>query len=170
MTTENTPFTIKVNVGTPGNLRTLSLPADKVWTVADVLNMAELSTDGYDMRVNGLPATGPTVVSDNQTLLLLAPVRGNNTMESADGSVSVGSVGETAAVPAKPVKVNVGTPGNLRALELDGNKTWTVAEVLGLAELSTEGYDMRVNGLPADGSATITNGQTLLLLAPVRGN
>jgi len=170
MTPENTPSTIKVNAGTPGNLRVLSMAADKVWTVADVLAMAELSTEGYDVRVNGLPAESTTIVSDNQTILLLAPVRGNNTMASVDGSPVFGAVGESAAVPAKPVKVNVGTPGNLRALELDGSKTWTVAEVLGAAELSTEGYDMRVNGLPADGSATITNGQTLLLLAPVRGN
>lgn len=69
--------TTTINVGTPGNIRKLALSNSKSWTVSEVLNAAELSARGYDVRVNGQPANGDTAVTNNQTVLLLAPVRGN---------------------------------------------------------------------------------------------
>jgi len=45
--------------------------------VAEVLARAEISAQGYDVRVNGQPSTLQSPVGDNQTVLLLAPVRGN---------------------------------------------------------------------------------------------
>lgn len=67
----------KINVGTPGNFRTLSLIGDKTWTVAEVLNAAEINAEGYQIRVNGVPATAASTVAEGQTVMLLAPVRGN---------------------------------------------------------------------------------------------
>jgi len=177
--------TIKVNVGTPGNVRTVSLDGTKTWTVNEVLGIAEMSSEDYDVRVNGQPATGDSLVTADQTILLLAPVRGNlrtvpvlgtpaegagTTAVSTETLVASAST-ETLVTPAPSmIKINVGTPGNVRPISLDGSKSWTVNEVLGLAEFDPDGYDMRVNGQPADGFATVTDNQTILLLAPVRGN
>ena len=69
--------TITINVGTPGNLRKLQLDAGKNWTVAEVLAVAERDSQGYDVRVTGSPATDNSPVGDEQTVLLLAAVRGN---------------------------------------------------------------------------------------------
>jgi len=69
--------TFNVRVGAPGNVRNLSLGAAKSWTVGEVLSLAEIDCKGYDLRVNGAPANGQSRVSEGQTILLLAPVRGN---------------------------------------------------------------------------------------------
>jgi|GEM_PF-2462581 len=183
--------TIKVNVGTPGNVRTVSLDGTKTWTVKEVLGIAEMSSEDYDVRVNGQPATGDSPVTADQTILLLAPVRGNlrtvlivgagaegaAEAASTESSAPVASTEtmaastETIVTPAPAmIKINVGTPGNVRPISLDGSKSWTVNEVLGLAEFDPNGYDTRVNGQPANGFTTVTDNQTILLLAPVRGN
>jgi sulfur carrier protein ThiS len=162
--------TMKVNVGTPGNVRTVPLDQNRAWTVSEVLNLAEISPEGYDVRVNGTPASGTTPVTDGQTILLLAPVRGN----LREVIVPPAAAETTAVVAPVPVveniKVNVGTPGNVRPVSLAGDRQWSVGEVLNLAEVSSEGYDVRVNGTPANNLSPVTNGQTILLLAPVRGN
>jgi ankyrin repeat protein len=152
MTNESPNGFITVNVGTPGNVRSLPLDAGKVWTVAEVLAWAELSADSYETRLNGQPATVATIVSDGQTLLLIAAVRGNFDDEHAQ------------------ITVNVGTPGNVQKMSLDAGKTWTVAEVLAMAELSSDNYEMRLLGQPATDESLVTDGQTLLLIAAVRGN
>jgi sulfur carrier protein ThiS len=150
MTTENENGTIKVNVGTPGNVRAITLNAGHLWTVDEVLAAAELSSEGYDMRLTGEPVTGSSLVSEGQTLLLLAPVRGN----FDDGA---------------SIKINAGTPGNIGTVTIEGAFA-TVGNVLKQAELSADGYDIRVNGQPAKLDTMVTDGQTVLLLAPVRGN
>lgn len=177
------PNTIKVNVGTPGNVRTLSLDAGKTWTAAEVLAVAEIPVTGYDMRINGKPSTGTATVVDGQTILLLAPVRGNLRFNIPDDfgqpktivAPVASSEAAAAAVPAPApapatLKVNVGTPGNVRPLALEAGKTWTVAEVLARAEISAQGYDVRVNGQPSTLQSPVGDNQTVLLLAPVRGN
>jgi hypothetical protein len=154
---------VRVNVGTPGNIRSINLDASKAWTVGEVLAQAQLSARGYDIRVNGQPANGASLVETGQTVLLLAPVRGN----SGEGAITGNPAGDG---DHQNINIKVGTPGNVRPLSLDGSRTWTVAEVLNIAELSASGYDLRVTGEPATGSSPVADGQTLLLLAPVRGN
>jgi len=154
----------KINVGTPGNFRTLSLIGDKTWTVAEVLNAAEINAEGYQIRVNGVPATAASTVAEGQTVMLLAPVRGN--LEEA-------VITPKAVVPVEApstIRVNVGTPGNFRTLTLSSDKPWSVAEVLNVAEINAEGYQMRVDGVPATGATFVADKQTVMLLAPVRGN
>lgn len=172
--------TMKVNVGTPGNVRSIPLDQNRAWTVSEVLNLAEISPEGYDVRVNGTPANGTTPVTDGQTILLLAPVRGNLREEIAGPAAAtttdapvVASVVASVVAPVavvENIKVNVGTPGNVRPVSLSGDRQWSVGEVLNLAEISSEGYDVRVNGTPANNLSPVVNGQTILLLAPVRGN
>jgi hypothetical protein len=166
MSNEITTIT-KINVGTPGNIRTLSMSGPKTWTVGQVLNAAELSTQGYDIRVNGVPATDITVVSEGQTVLLLAPVRGNGVDDHVPTGVGTDMV--PFVVPAT-IKINVGTPGNIRTLSLEAGRPWAVRDILTAADLSDRGYDLRVNGQPATAASIVTENQTVLLLAPVRGN
>jgi hypothetical protein len=138
--------TISVNVGVPGNIRKLVLEGSD-WTVRDVLKYAEIDHNGYDLRVGGQPVDLNARITDGQTVLLLRPVRGNT------GTISV----------------NVGVPGNIRKLVLEGSD-WTVRDVLKYAEIDHNGYDLRVGGQPVDLNARVTDGQTILLLRPVRGN
>jgi hypothetical protein len=42
--------------------------------------------------------------------------------------------------------------------------------VLKQAEVDASGYDIRVSGQPASLTTAVTDGQTVLLLRPVRGN
>lgn len=140
--------TISINVGVPGNIRKLVLEGSN-WTVADVLKYAEIDASGYEIRVGGQPVQKNSPVVDGQTVLLLRPVRGN----TEGGTISV----------------NVGVPGNIRKLVLEGN-SWTVAEVLKYAEIDSSGYEIRVGGQPVQKNSPVADGQTILLLRPVRGN
>jgi sulfur carrier protein ThiS len=73
--------------------------------------------------------------------------------------------------PAPPsISVNIGVPGKIRKLLLEGNQSWTVKDVLRAAELNGSGYDVRMGGKVVSESAPVTDGQTILLLRPVRGN
>ncbi|HEY9786787.1 MAG TPA: hypothetical protein V6D17_15400 [Candidatus Obscuribacterales bacterium] len=140
--------TISVNVGVPGNIKKLVLEGTD-WNVRDVLKYAEIDHNGYDIRVGGQPVKLDSPVADGQTVLLLRPVRGN--------------------VEGGTISVNVGVPGNIKKLVLEGNK-WTVGEVLKYAEVEYKGYDIRVGGQPVSLDSAVTDGQTILLLRPVRGN
>ena len=83
------------------------------------------------------------------------------TTDSATGTNNGATVGT--------ISVNVGVPGNIKKLVLEGN-SWTVASVLKQAEVDASGYDIRVSGQPASLTTAVTDGQTVLLLRPVRGN
>ena len=145
--------TISVNVGVPGNIKKLVLEGNG-WTVQDVLRYAEIDANGYDIRVSGQPSKLDSAVTDGQTVLLLRPVRGNVDLGKNEGGT---------------ISVNVGVPGNIKKLVLEGN-SWTVQSVLRQAEVDASGYDIRVSGQPASLTTAVTDGQTVLLLRPVRGN
>ena len=153
-TTPQTVGTISVNVGVPGNIKKLVLEGES-WTVKSILEYAAIDANGYDVRVSGQPARLDSPVTDGQTVLLLRPVRGNVDLgKPADGGT---------------ISVNVGVPGNIKKLVLEGN-TWTVKSVLEQAQVDASGYDIRVSGQPASLTTAVTDGQTVLLLRPVRGN
>jgi len=94
--------------------------------------------------------------------------------EVESGSTAAVEGSSTAPANCAPqatlISVRVGAPGNVRALQLDGSKSWTASEILAQAKLPADGYDLRINGLPSRGDSLVKDGQTLLLLAPVRGN
>lgn len=70
---------------------------------------------------------------------------------------------------AQTITVNVGKPGNIKKLVLDG-AAWTVKDVLAYSGMDASGYDIRVNGQPGDLNSTVIDGQTVLLLVPIAGN
>ncbi len=88
------------------------------------------------------------------------------TTAGGDAQLVVG----TTPVDTKPISLNVGVPGNIRKVNLEGGKTWTVGDALRAAEFSAEGYEIRMGGEPVRLDSPVTDGRTILLLRPVRGN
>lgn len=74
--------------------------------------------------------------------------------------------GDTA--PAM-ISVHVGVPGNIKKVALPKDRA-TVAEALKAASLDASGYEIRLAGDRAGTEAPLKDGQTVLLLRPVRGN
>ncbi len=78
-------------------------------------------------------------------------------------------LGTTPVQPAKPITVNVGVPGNIRKVTLEGSNL-TVKDALRVAEFSADGYEVRMGGEPVRLDSPLVDGRTILLLRPVRGN
>jgi sulfur carrier protein ThiS len=78
-------------------------------------------------------------------------------------------VSQTPTTPST-ISINVGFPGNIRKIVLEGNRQWTVADALHAAEFDASGYEIRMGGEPVQLNAFVTDGRTILLLRPVRGN
>ena len=67
------------------------------------------------------------------------------------------------------ITVRVGQlPGQIQEIALNGDRD--VATALEAAGLDSEGYEVRVNGSPADMDQQLTQGQTVLLIKKIKGN
>ena len=67
------------------------------------------------------------------------------------------------------ITVRVGRlPGRITEIALNGGRP--VADALGAAELDPSGYEIRVDGSPADASTQLADGQTVLLVKKIKGN
>ena len=67
------------------------------------------------------------------------------------------------------ITVRVGRlPGRIAEIALNGGRS--VADALAAAELDPTGYEVRVDGSPADASTQLADGQTLLLVKKIKGN
>ncbi len=68
---------IKVKVGKPGvGVKTICLPANQTWTVADILARANENTCGLEIRMASGPVETTQAVTDGNTVLLVKPLRG----------------------------------------------------------------------------------------------
>ena len=146
---------IAVNVGVPGNIKKVSIGLNA--TVREALAAANLKPKGYDIRVAGESVGLDSPLTDNQTVLLLRPVVGNLDLTKPTEE-------------AMGITVNVGVPGNIKKVVLAGNKRWTVGDALSQAGMTASGYDVRVSGETVTTDSPINDGQTVLLLRPVKGN
>lgn len=71
-------MTISINVGQFPSARGVTpLTVEEGTTVAQAIARAELSTDGFDIRVNGQTATGEQVVNAGDSVLLVRKIKGN---------------------------------------------------------------------------------------------
>ena len=141
---------ITVRVGQlPGKIRTIDAPADGC-TVATLLNTAELVATGHEIRVDNQLATLDTPVRNNQTVLLIRPVKGN-----AEGDMITVRVGQL--------------PGKIRTIDAPADGC-TVASLLNTAELVATGHEIRVDNQLATLDTPVRNNQTVLLIRPVKGN
>lgn len=59
-------------------------------------------------------------------------------------------------------------PGTLKEVEV--KETSVVADILAIAELTSEGYDLRLNGSPASIQDRVEPGDTVYLVKPIKGN
>jgi sulfur carrier protein ThiS len=59
-------------------------------------------------------------------------------------------------------------PGKIAEIALDEGAT--VADALEVAELAAEGYEIRVNGTPADAETELAEGDVVLLVKKIKGN
>ena len=59
-------------------------------------------------------------------------------------------------------------PGKIEELALGSGAI--VADALSIAEIDPEGYEVRVNGSPADMDYELADGDTILLVKKIKGN
>jgi len=134
-----------IRVGTmPGRINEFAVEVGT--PISDVLVLAELSTEGYEVKVDGAVNNGTGVVTESTNLILLArQVKGNSV-------------------------VRIGTmPGRINEFALDG--TTTFAQALATAELSADGYEIKADGsVVADMDAPIGSTNLILLAKQVKGN
>lgn len=118
--------------------------------IKEVLDMAGLAPAGYDVKVDGTKTEDLSFpITESTNLILLAKqVKGN-----ADKVVRIGVMPGRISEYA----IEIGTP---------------VSKVIEMAELDSNGYDVKVDGTKiTDLSAPVTEATNLILLAKqVKGN
>lgn len=66
-------------------------------------------------------------------------------------------------------QVKVGKlPGTIKEMTVDVNST--VGDIISQADLSAEGFEIRLNGSPADAGTKVSEGDTVLLVRKIQGN
>lgn len=141
--TTNAIKTVRVGV-MPGRINEFAVEVGT--PVSAVLELADLSSTGFEIKVDGQVASVDTVVTNDTNLILLAKqVKGNAT-----------------------VRIGV-MPGRINEFALD--ETTTVREALQIAELSAEGFEVKADGAKVtDLDAPIGSTSLLLLAKQVKGN
>jgi len=117
-------------------------------SIKDVLELAELDATGFEIKVDGNPATLDTKVTENTNLVILAQqVKGNS-----EKIVRVGKM-----------------PGRIQEILVQPGMK--VREVLAMAELDPSGFEIKVDGQVSSLDATVTENTNLIILAQkVKGN
>lgn len=117
-------------------------------SIKEVLELAELDATGFEIKVDGNPATLDTKVTENTNLVILAQqVKGNY-----EKIVRVGKM-----------------PGRIQEILVQPGMK--VREVLAMAELDPSGFEIKVDGQVSSLDATVTENTNLIILAQkVKGN
>lgn len=129
----------------PGQIKEYAVEEDS--TVQEVLDVAALDHTGYEIRMDGGIANLDDAVDEGAVVLLVKKVKGNDSFIT----VKVGQM-----------------PGEIVSIALNGERTVTAA--LEAAALDHTGYEIRVNGAPADPGTALNDGDTVLLVRKVKGN
>lgn len=136
-----------VRVGVmPGQINEYAVEEGK--SIKELLNMAGLSAEGYDIKVDGVKVSESDIVTSSTNLVLLVKqVKGN-----ADGLVRIGIM-----------------PGQINEYALEVGIT--IGEALEIAGLNADGYDVKMDGVKVDTNTLITPESNLVLLVKqVKGN
>lgn len=117
-------------------------------TFAEVLALAELTTDGYEVKADGVRVTDFNQPVGSTNLLLLAKqIKGN-----AEKTVKTGIM-----------------PGRISEFVVD--TTTTFAQLLEIAGLNPEGYEVKADGTRVtDFNQQVGSTNLLLLAKQVKGN
>lgn len=136
---------LNVKIGTmPGRINEYALEDGA--KVKEALEVAGLTSNGYQIKVNGNEATEDTQLSNDDLVLLVKQIKGN-----AELTVKVGTM-----------------PGRINEYAVnDGAK---VSDVLQIAELSTSGYQIKINGNEATEDTLLQDSDLVLLVKQIKGN
>lgn len=115
-------------------------------TVEDALGLADLSVDGYQVKVNGSTATVNTEIHDGDRVVLTKMIKGNSELF------------------VKVVKM----PGITKDVALEDGAT--VRDALEIAELSSEGHQIKKNGNTASLEEAVEDGDRVILTKMIKGN
>jgi hypothetical protein len=115
-------------------------------TVAQVLAIAEVNADGYEIKVDGVVASLDTKVTESTNLVLLTKQIKGNAL----------------------VKVGV-MPGRVNEVYVEDSAT--VAQILAVAEVNADGYEVKVDGVKVTDFNTVAGTAGLILLTKqIKGN
>jgi hypothetical protein len=115
-------------------------------TVAQVLEIAEVNADGYEIKVDGVVASLDTKVTESTNLVLLTKQIKGNAL----------------------VKVGV-MPGRVNEVYVEDSAT--VAQILAVAEVNADGYEVKVDGVKVTDFNTVAGTAGLILLTKqIKGN
>ena len=137
---------IKIGV-MPGRIEEYAV--EEGTTIAQAIESAGLDTSGYDVKVDGSTVTDlNSPVNDSGIILLVKQVKGN----SHTVTVKVGQM-----------------PGRIEEYIVEQGAT--VEQVIEVAALNTNGYDVKLNGnTVTDLSTTLYDASVVLLVRQVKGN
>ena len=135
--------TVKIGV-MPGILSEYALEAGT--TVGQALEVAGLNADGFEIKADGSTVTDVnTVIGEANVILLSKKIKGNN-------SIKIGVM-----------------PGILNEYALE--QTTSVAQALEIANLSADGFEVKVDGTTAtDFNTPIGSANVILLSKKIKGN
>lgn len=113
--------------------------------VQQVLELAGLDRDGYEIKVNGGVAQLGDTVNAGDMVILTKMIKGNA------GLVKVGKM-----------------PGTIQEILVEDGTS--VATVLELAGLDKAGYEVKVNGSVTDERTEVDEGDMVILTKMIKGN
>ena len=136
---------LKVGV-MPGRIQEVAVNTGM--TLREVIQLAELDANGYEVKVDGTVKSLESAVTENDNLVLLVKqIKGN-----ADGVIKIGVM-----------------PGRIQ--EIAVAQGTTVSEVIQLAELDSSGYEIKVDGTVVGLDYTVKSSDNLILLVKqIKGN
>lgn len=140
-----------------GNIKVAFIPGrstevvvNTATSVADVLELAgeEFSNiDGFQIQVDGVPATKTAVVHPGSSIHLVRNVKGNQQF----------------------IKIAY-IPGAVKEIAVEDGARPTVADIAESAEFSLRGYQVQVNGVPRSVDSVVQDGDSIHLVKNVKGN
>lgn len=137
----------EVKVGQmPGKIESFAVNTGT--SIGDVLELAGLNPDGFEVKVDGETTELTSSVTDSTNMILLVKkVKGNSTKE-----VKVGQM-----------------PGKIESFAVETGTT--VQELLSLAGLNDDGFEIKIDGRTAKTSDKVTTSTNMVLLVKkVKGN
>ena len=133
---------IKVGV-MPGKL--VEVVAEEGTKVKEIFALAEINTEGYELRLDGEKVKEYDEVQSGSLLVAMKKIKGNSST----------------------LKVGI-MPGKLTEITLLPNTT--AFEAFDIAELDVTGYELRLDGEKIDGDCTVNNGKLLVAMKKIKGN
>ena len=136
---------LNVRIGTmPGRINEFVL--ENGATVKEALEIADLTAEGYQIKVNGEQVDEEKVLNDGDLVLLVKQIKGNSEQLVRIGTMP-GRINEYAVLTGA-----------------------TVEDVLEIADLTAEGYQIKVNGEMAALDTPVNDGDLVLLVKQIKGN